>query len=143
MTTTTTRWVDPTLVMDADAGEGIELAGARCPACATTAFPFQQGCSRCGGDAMQRIALPTTGTLWSYTVQYFEPKPPFRGLQPFEPYGVGYVDLGDVCVEARLTVNDPEALSLGMAMRLVTITAFLDDEQPVTTFAFAPREDRS
>lgn len=138
---TTIRWVDASLVVDPDAGDALELAGARCPTCGTTAFPYQTGCSRCGGDAMERVALPTTGSLWSYTVQYFEPKPPYRGLEPFEPYGVGYVDLGDVCVESRLTVNDPAELSLGMPVRLVTITAFLDDGQPVATFAFAPREE--
>ncbi|RZL23108.1 MAG: DNA-binding protein [Rhodococcus sp. (in: high G+C Gram-positive bacteria)] len=139
----TIAWADPTLVIDPAAGDAVELAGARCPACTTTTFPFQTGCPRCGGEAMERIALPSEGTLWSYTVQYFEPKPPFRSVQPFEPYGVGYVDLGDVCVESRLTVNDPDALSLGMVLRLVTITAFLEDDQPVLTFAFAPREDAS
>jgi len=137
---TTIRWVDPALVIDPAAGGPVELAGARCPVCATTAFPFQGGCPRCGGEAMERVALPTTGSLWSYTVQNFEPKPPSRGVEPFEPYGVGYVDLGDVCVESRLTVNDPAALSLGMAMRLVTITAFVDGDEPVLTFAFAPQE---
>ncbi|GAA4681278.1 hypothetical protein GCM10023197_42250 [Gordonia humi] len=90
---------------------------------------------------MERVALPTEGTLWSYTVQYFPPKPPFRTVEPFEPYGLGYIDLGDVCVESRLTVNDPAALTLGMPMRLVTITAFLDGGVPVQTFAFAPQEN--
>lgn len=143
MTITTARWVDEDLVVDPAAGHAVELAGGRCPACATTTFPYQPGCSRCGGGAMRRVALPTTGTLWSYTVQYFEPKPPYRGLEPFEAFGVGYVDLGDVCVESRLTVNDPDALSLGLPMRLVTITAFLDADQPVLTFAFTPEEDAS
>ncbi|NYG59562.1 putative OB-fold protein [Nocardioides daedukensis] len=140
-TTTTPRWVDESLVVDPAAGDAVELAGARCPACATTTFPYQVGCPRCGGDSMEHIGLPTRGTLWSYTVQYFEPKPPYRGLTPFEPYGVGYVDLGGVCVESRLTVNDPGAMSLGMPVELVVITAFLDEGQPVLTFAFAPRED--
>ncbi|HEY9565520.1 MAG TPA: OB-fold domain-containing protein [Nocardioides sp.] len=140
-TTTTPRWVDDSLVVDPAAGHAAELAGARCPSCATTTFPYQGGCPRCGGEAMERVGLPAHGTLWSYTVQYFEPKPPYRGVTPFEPYGVGYVDLGDVCVESRLTVNDPDALSLGMPVELVVITAFLDEDQPVLTFAFAPRED--
>ncbi len=140
--TATVTWVDPSLVVDPTASE-VQLAGARCTACGTTMFPFLGGCPKCGGSDMERVALPTTGTLWSYTVQYFEPKAPYRGLEPFEPFGVGYVDLGDVCVETRLTVNDPAALSLDMPMRLVTITAFLDGDQPVQTFAFAPQEDAS
>ncbi len=137
--TSTTAWVDPTLVIDPDAVEP-QLAGGRCSDCSTTTFPHQDGCPRCGGGRMERIGLPTTGDLWSYTVQSFPPKHPYRGLEPFEPFGVGYVDLGDVCVESRLTVNDVDALALGMSMHLVTITAFLDDGVPVQTFAFAPQE---
>lgn len=134
-----TRWVDDTLVV----GEGHaspRLAGGRCAACGTTTFPHQAGCPRCGGDTMVRIALPATGSLWSFTVQYFRPKSPFRCVEPFEPFGVGYVDLGDVCVEARLTVSDPDKLELGMQMELVTMTAYFDGDTTVETFAFAPQE---
>lgn len=134
------RWVDDALFVDPSESASPVLAGARCPQCATTVFPYQGGCPRCGGDAMERIALATTGTLWSFTVQYFEPKTPYRGLEPFEPYGVGYVDVGEVCVEARLSVNDPAALTLGMPMDLVAIPAFADGDVTVETFAFAPQE---
>lgn len=139
-TTSQSRWVDDALFVDPQDTAAPVLAGARCPSCATTTFPFQEGCPRCGGAAMERIALPTTGTLWSFTVQNFPPKRPYRGYEPFEPFGVGYVDLGDVCVESRLTVNDPAALSLGMPMRLVTLPAFDDGDVRVDTFAFAPEE---
>ncbi|NHC21898.1 DNA-binding protein [Nocardioides sp. IC4_145] len=134
------RWVDDSLFVDPSETTSPTLAGARCPRCSTTTFPYQSGCPRCGGDAAERIALPTTGTLWSFTVQYFAPKSPYRGFEPFEPYGVGYVDLGDVCVEARLTVNDPAALALGMPMELVTLPAFAEGDVRVDTFAFAPQE---
>lgn len=134
------RWVDDALFVDPTETSSPVLAGARCPRCATTTFPHQGGCPRCGGAEMERIALPTTGTLWSFTVQYFQPKTPFRSFEPFEPYGVGYVDLGDVCVEARLTVNDPDALALGMPMELVGLPVFADGDVRVDTFAFTPRE---
>ncbi|WP_435769625.1 Zn-ribbon domain-containing OB-fold protein [Nocardioides sp. SYSU DS0651] len=134
------RWVDDSLFVDPSETVSPTLAGARCPGCATTTFPYQDGCPRCGGEAMDRVALPTSGTLWSFTVQYFPPKTPYRGFEPFQPYGVGYVDLGDVCVEARLTVADPGALSLGMPMQLVVLPAFPDGEVRVDTFAFAPQE---
>ena len=42
------------------------------------------------------------GELWSWTIQHIQPKPPYRGPEPFEPFAVGYVDLGPVRVEARL-----------------------------------------
>lgn len=131
-----TRLVDETLFDDAD---GQALRGSVCEHCGTTTFPAQQGCPRCGASAMVATALPTTGRLWSFTVQCFEPKPPYRGLGDFVPYGVGYVDLGPVVVEARLTVSDPDALSIGHPMRLTTIPAFADEDGTVVlTFAFAP-----
>jgi uncharacterized OB-fold protein len=89
---------------------------------------------------MESRLLEAHGTLWSFTVQGFRPKPPYVGPEPFEPYGVGYVELpGEVIVEARLTVSDPEQLQIGMPMRLV-LEAFRHDEQgnDVVTFAFAP-----
>ena len=52
---------------------------------------------------MAPVELADRGTLWTWTVQAFEPKAPYRVPDAgFTPYGVGYVDLGDVIVESRL-----------------------------------------
>jgi len=63
-------------------------------------------------------------------VQGFEPKPPYQG--DWTPYGVGYVDLGDVIVEARLTESDPSRLRIGSDMKLVLVPL----REGVQTFAF-------
>lgn len=132
------RLIDPSLFADAD---GAALRGAQCPSCSTTTFPAQGSCPRCGNDAMAEVTLPVNGTLWSFTIQCFEPKPPYRGRGQFEPFGVGYVDLGPVIVESRLTENDPARLSIGQPMRLTTIPAFDEEDGTVVrTFAFAPQE---
>lgn len=133
------RLIDTRLFADAD---GSVLRGAQCPTCGTATFPAQESCPRCGGAEMAEVALPVTGKLWSFTIQCFEPKAPYRGRGEFEPFGVGYVDLGPVIVESRLTVNDPAALSIGQPMRLTTIPAFDDEDGTVVrTFAFAPDEE--
>lgn len=82
--------------------------------------------------------LSRIGTLWSYTVQGFRPKPPYNGPAEFEPYGVGYVELpGEVMVETRLTENDPDVLEIGETMELVVVPYRRDDEgNDVVTFAF-------
>ncbi|MEO9327853.1 Zn-ribbon domain-containing OB-fold protein [Gordonia aurantiaca] len=130
--------VDESLFAVDDEGH-VRLVGARCDHCATVTFPAQEGCPRCGAADMEPEPLPRTGTLWAFTVQGFEPKPPYRGLGEFEPYGVGYVDLGPVRVETRLTVNDPAALHNGDVMTLRLIPAYRDDEgRVVHTFAFGP-----
>lgn len=89
------------------------------------------------GDAAQRfepVALARRGTLWSWTVQRFEPKrPPYQGPVPFQPFMLGYVELpGEVIVETRLV--DIDAPRIGMAVEL-RIVAF-DDSR--ATFAFGP-----
>jgi uncharacterized OB-fold protein len=117
------------------------LVGSRCPHCATTTFPQQGGCPSCTRWDMTPCELPRTGTLWSFTVQGFEPKPPYQGPPSFTPYGVGYVDLGDVIVESRLTESDPARLRIGMAVSLVLETLRSDpDGTEVLTFAFTPEE---
>ncbi len=122
--------------------EGPVLLGTRCGACATVTFPAQRGCPRCGADAMAETPLPRRGTLFTFTTQGYAPKWPYIGPSDdadFVPYGVGYVDLGEVVVESRLTEADPARLEIGMAMELVVVPFARDaDGTEVRTFAFAP-----
>jgi uncharacterized OB-fold protein len=121
------------------------LIGSSCRACGTTTFPKRASCPRCTGTEMEMRLLHRTGTLWSYTVQGFRPKPPYAGPEDFEPYGVGYVELtGEVMVESRLTENEPDKLAIGRAMEL-TVVPFRHDElgNEVVTFAFRPVADGS
>ncbi len=120
--------------------ESPQLIGARCGACGATTFPVQAVCPRCTAPEMVEQLLERTGTLWTFTVQGFRPKPPYAGPTDFEPYGVGYVELADgVMVEARLTESDPEKLAIGAPMELVLVPFSRDgDGNDVMTFAFAP-----
>ncbi|HEU5267585.1 MAG TPA: OB-fold domain-containing protein [Jatrophihabitans sp.] len=113
------------------------LAGARCRTCGTVTFPVQTGCAKCTGSDLVPIELPDRGTLWTWTVQAFEPKPPYRVPEAgFTPYGVGYVDLGEVIVESRLA-GDPAGLEIGMPMRLTLLPMWVsEDGADVVTYAF-------
>lgn len=124
------------------------LFGSRCTNCDNHMFPRQSGCPKCMFDTQEDIELAQTGTLWTWTVQAFPPKaPPYLGPvdSAFEPYGVGYVELGNqVRVESRLTVGDPEKLEIGMAMEIVAHTLTTDDDgNDVITYAFAPASDEA
>ena len=80
--------------------------------------------------------------MWTWTIQCFEPKsPPYAGAAgPFEPFGVGYVELpGELRVEARLTEADPARLRIGMPMELVLVPA--PGRHDAVTFAFQPADD--
>lgn len=109
------------------------LVGGRRTTDSKIIFPMPVGDAANGFDA---VPLQRTGTLWSWTVQNFEPKSPYSGVKPFKPYGVGYVELpGEVIVETRLTQT--ENLRIGMAMELV----IEDFDETRATFAFRPVED--
>ena len=118
------------------------LAGGRCANCGTVSFPPQTGCARCAGTELARVALADRGTLWTWTVQALEPKAPYRAPGGgFAPYGVGYVDLGDVIVEARL-LGDPAGFEIGMPMRLALLPLWPGpDGSPVVSYAFRPADD--
>ena len=103
-------------------------------------FPYPTGE---GEGAYERIELPQSGTLWTYTIQRIPPKKPYVGVtnpDDYEPYGVGYVRLGDeIMIEGRL-VADPESLRIGMPMDCVAISLAKADGGEMTTYAFASSE---
>ncbi len=121
------------------ASDGPRLLGSRCRACAATTFPKQSACPRCTGRDMEERLLDPIGTLWTFTIQGFRPKPPYAGPEDFEPYGVGYVELPDgVMVESRLTENEREKLEIGSRMELVIVPFGRGDSgKELLTFAFA------
>jgi uncharacterized OB-fold protein len=126
------------------AADDPQLIGARCRACGMVTFPTQGSCPRCAATEMDEHLLARRGALWAWTTQSFPPpSPPYAGPTgaDFVPFGVGYVDLGDVKVEARLTESDPDRLAHGMTMQLVVVPLRTDaDGTEVMTFAFAPAE---
>ncbi|MGI9325199.1 MAG: Zn-ribbon domain-containing OB-fold protein [Pseudomonadales bacterium] len=129
-------------VLDID-GETPRLIGGRCQTCGNYTFPISAGCPKCAGSDIEKAVLGTNGTLWAWTVQGFPPKsPPYLGAndpKTFKPFGVGYVELPEVIVEARLTESEPANLTEGMAMALTVEPLFTDEEgNEVVTFAFAP-----
>jgi uncharacterized OB-fold protein len=106
----------------------------RCAGCRQFTFPLRERCPACGG-ALVRELLPPRGTLWTWTTQGFEPKPPYVPDEgEFRPYGVGYVEFeGYLRVEGRLTEADPERLAIGMPMEVVAL-----ERGGGVTYAFAP-----
>jgi uncharacterized OB-fold protein len=122
------------------------LLGSRCQDCGRVAFPSHGSCAACGGTDVAIEELPRRGTLWTWTVQRFMPKRPYKSdetEETFKPYGVGYVELpGAVRVEGRLTENDPEKLHIGMEMEVVFAPYRTEaDGTKVIGFSFAPVGD--
>jgi uncharacterized OB-fold protein len=132
--------IDPDVIGGTE--EEPRLIGSACAVCGTVTFPRQRSCPRCTSEDVNSRELATRGELWSWTIQCFAPKaPPYLpgGVEEFEPYGVGYIELaGEVRVEARLTESDPERLRIGMSMELTLIPVPGAAEK--LTFAFRPAD---
>ena len=128
--------VDPALFSSLDPPR---LAGSACASCGTVTFPAQAGCAKCTGTDLARVELADRGTLWTWTVQAIEPKAPYHPPDDgFTPYGVGYVDLGDVIVESRL-LGDLAGFEIGMDMRLTLLPLWPGpDGSLVVSYAFEP-----
>jgi uncharacterized OB-fold protein len=126
-------------------GPNPQLIAGRCSNCEVVTFPRQGGCPRCTGRDIADHLLPTVGELWSWTVQRFEPKTPYRGPAEFTPYGVGYIEFpGECIVEARLTTADPAALRIGAPMRLTFVENHRDESgDAVHVYAFEPEGDHA
>jgi len=133
--------IDPELI--GGTLENPTLIGSECGRCGTVTFPRQRSCPRCTSEDVRPRELATRGELWTWTVQCFAPKaPPYLvgGVEEFEPYGVGYIELpGEVRVEARLTESDPDRLRIGMPMELTLIP--VPGASDKLTFAFRPAEE--
>lgn len=109
------------------------LRGSACDACGAHVFPAMASCPVCTGTDVTQVALPTQGTVWSWTTQHFAPKPPYRS-DGFEPFSIGYVDLGPVIVEGWLVGRT--TWTIGEPVRLVLAKAWTDGDTAVHTFAF-------
>lgn len=119
------------------------LLASRCNNCGIATFPAAESCMACSGQDVSVEELPGRGTLWTWTVQQFMPKSPYRSnetAETFRPYGVGYLELpGGVRVEGRLTESDPEKLSIGMEMDVVFDTYRTEENgDEVISFFFKP-----
>ena len=117
--------------------EPVALRGSACADCGAHVFPALSSCPVCAGVDVADVALPTEGTVWSWTTQHFAPKPPYR-TDEFAPFSIGYVDLGPVIVEGWLVGRT--TWTIGEPVRLVLVKAWTDGESEIRTFAFESTE---
>lgn len=122
--------------------DGVRLLGSRCANCDTPYFPRSELCHNpeCDRSEMHDSSFGPHGVLWSYSVQNYPPPPPARYDEPYVPYALGVVDLTDgLRVVGRMTVDDPELLTVGGDVELVLdAVCHEDDGTPQLSWMFQP-----
>ena len=123
-------------------GSAARLIGTRCTTCGTHYFPKTLSCRnpQCLEKAIQDVRLSREGTLYSYTVQHYQPPALFR-MADWAPYAIGSVELPEgLRVMGMLTGCEPASLKIGMAVELTVETLYRDEQgQAVQTYKFQPR----
>lgn len=123
------------------AGGEAHLAGSKCQSCGAMYFPCAISCRNpeCREKQVAPCLLPNTGTLYSYTIQHYQPPSLFR-IDNWSPYALGVVDLGEgLQVMGMLTGMALEAIEIGMPLHLVVEPLYRDAERgDVLTYKFSP-----
>ena len=115
------------------------LLTSQCPRCASQYFPRRVWCANpaCGTAATQPTQVSGSGTLYSYTVQRYQP-PPIFALADWAPYALGLVDLGQgLRVLGMVRGVAPEELVIGQTV-VLDVEALGSDASggTPTTFVF-------
>lgn len=110
------------------------LIGSRCPGCGTYVFPPRAlDCPNpaCDNGSLESTPLSRRGTLWSYAENRYAPPLPYPAPDPFEPFAVAAVQLGEegLIVLGKVVKGTlAENLKIGMEMELTTEPLYRDDD---------------
>lgn len=108
---------------------GTHLIGTRCKSCRELYFPSTITCRNpvCDEGDLESTRLASSGTLFSYTIQYYQPPPLFRA-DNWQPYAIGLVDLDDgIRVSGILSGIAFEDIRIGERVILGVLPLYIDD----------------
>lgn len=119
------------------------LMGGHCRSCGTFFFPrfFIMHRPNCSDPTqVEDILFSRRGKLKSFTIQHYQPPPPFKGAEPFKPYAIGSVELPEgLEIIGILTGVPPEQLRTNTAVEMVVETLYQDlDGSERLTWMFKP-----
>lgn len=121
--------------------DGPKLIGTRCLSCGTYYFPRSLSCRNpnCEEKKVEDATLSRRGKLYSYTLQYYPPPPPFK-MEPFVPFGIGLVELPEgIRVLGMLTNCNFEDIKIGMDVELILEKLYQNEQgDEVVTYKFQP-----
>lgn len=116
-------------------GDQPHLVANECTSCKARFFDRRNACANCFGTSFSKVAVATEGVLKAFTIVAFAaPGVPV-------PFVAGIVDCGGTSVRGNVINVDPtpDAVKLGMKVRLTTYSLGVDDEgTEAIGFGFEP-----
>jgi uncharacterized OB-fold protein len=125
-------------------GDEPALLASRCKECGTSVFPpGPTWCPNpvCSSTAFAEVRLSRHGRVWSYTDARYQPPPPFRAPEPYEPFAIAAVELvAEQLVVIGQVVGDItcDDLAVGDEVELVVDTLFEDDDHAYVVWKWKP-----
>lgn len=113
----------------------VKLAGSKCTSCGETSLGTKDTCPNCGRNMVRKVSLSDRGILWSFTVVRHRPPGNYMGVEPFEPFGLGLVELPDGLRIFSPIQCDIDRLEIGMELRFKPYVRH-DTEHDVVAFTF-------
>jgi uncharacterized OB-fold protein len=116
-------------------GDEPHLVAHECTACGARYFDRRNACASCSGTEFTQADIPTEGVLRTFTIVTFAAP----GIPV--PFVSGIIDCGGTSVRANVVDIEPtpEAVTLGMKVRLTTFPIGADGEgTEAIGFGFAP-----
>jgi uncharacterized protein len=120
------------------------VIGSRCESCGHYFFPKVKTCRNpyCNNkEAIKDAPLSRMGKMYSYTINHFQPPPPYHSPDPFTPFGIVCVDMPEgIKVAGQVPRSvDLSTLKVGMDMEIVREVLYVDkDGNEVLCWMFKP-----
>ena len=120
------------------------LVGSKCKQCGSYFCPKETFYCRnpnCRSQEFDEVPLSRTGKLWSFTNNCYPPPAPYVSPEPFVPYIVAAIELGEekMVVLGQVTSDVKiEDLKAGMDMELVIDTLYEDDDNEYVIWKWKP-----
>jgi uncharacterized OB-fold protein len=76
--------------------------------------------------------------LWTFTIVRHRPPGDYRGPEPFEPFGLGLVEVAEGVRVMSPIRCEPGALRIGLSLTFVPYVRADPDGSEVVVFAFEP-----
>ena len=118
--------------------ERYSLVGEVCPNCGIKLFPPRDVCLECAAPAKTLYTFTGLGEVYSFSTVYDGP----AGFESYAPYTVALVKLEEgPLVTAQLTDVDPEEVTIGLPVEMVTRKLRTDGEEGMIIYGykFRPR----